>query len=155
MLTAERLRELLDYNPETGIFRWNVAARAGTVVGCLNRGYRVIRVDRMLYRAHRLAWLHVYGCWPTDEIDHINGIKDDNRLANLREVTCAENQQNRRSARTDNKTGLLGVSSSQGGFQAQIKVNCKLFFLGRFATAELAHAAYLEAKRRLHPAGML
>lgn len=99
ILTAERLRELLTYDPETGEFRWRYTrgcrARgqiAGTVT-CL--GYLTIAIDGRKYKAHRLAWLHVHGEWPYPEIDHINRIKLDNRLVNLRRATRAENNANR------------------------------------------------------------
>lgn len=158
MLTADRLRDLLDYNSETGIFRWKVRVarrvRVGDIAGSADNGYREIRIDYTAYRAHRLAWLYAHGVWPK-EIDHINGVMDDNRLLNLRDATKSENQQNQRRAQSNNKTGLLGVSLRRGKFQAQIMASGKNLHLGYFATAELAHAAYVQAKRRLHPAGML
>lgn len=155
MLTAERLREVLGYDPETGVFWWKVAPRGqrvGQVTGTLkNEGYIRIRIDGRFYYVHRLAWLWMTGSWPANNIDHKNGMPADNRFANLRDVSHAENLQNQRVARADNNTGLLGVCPSRGKFQAQIEVLGEHHFLGRFATAELAHAAYLVAKRALHP----
>ena len=159
-LTAERLRELLDYDQETGVFTRKVKlcnrVKVGDVAGYLNRkGYIHIRVDGRSHKAHRLAWLYVHGVWPQSGIDHINGIKDDNRIINLREATHSDNQQNLRKPHADNKIGLLGVSRSQGKFKAQINVDGKVRTIGRFHTPEAAHAAYLEAKRQLHPFGTL
>ena len=159
-LTAERLRELLDYDQETGVFTRKVKlcnrVKVGDVAGYLNRkGYICIRVDGRTHKAHRLAWLYVHGVWPQSGIDHINGIKDDNRIINLREATHSDNQQNLRKPHADNKIGLLGVSRSQGKFKAQINVDGKVRTIGRFHIPEAANAAYLEAKRRLHPFGTI
>lgn len=156
MVTQERLRELLDYDPETGIFHWKSRrgkAAAGKVAGCLDgRGYCVINVDRKRHYAHRLAWVYVNGgvrfC-----IDHINGDKGDNRIANLRDVDCKTNRQNTRKAYASNKsTGILGVRVLKGKYVSQIWVGGKDMHLGTFTTIEEAHAAYVEAKR-LHHAG--
>ena len=156
-LTAERLRELLSYEPETGEFRWRVG-RGGTAVaggraGCKQTiGYRRIGVAGRMYWEHRLAWLYVNGTWPSDQIDHVNGVKGDNRIANLREATRSENQGNLRQARSDSKTGLLGVHWNKPNkkFMAQIMFSGKQKYLGLFSTAEQAHQAYLVAKRELH-----
>src|SRR3990167_3120706 len=108
MISQQRLKELLSYNPNTGEFTRLVATgihgcnKAGVVVGCLSdhptQGYILIRVnnDGILYRAHRLAWLYVYGFWPPADIDHINGNRSDNRIVNLRSVTRSQNLQNMR-----------------------------------------------------------
>lgn len=159
ILSAARLRELLHYDPETGAFtRLKTAgsvAPAGSSPGCINKsGYLVIRLDYRLYYAHRLAWLYVHGEWPTDQIDHINGIKADNRLHNLRNVTAQANVQNVRGPAVHNKSsGLLGAtwSARTKKWHAQIGVDMKHINLGKYATAEEAHQAYLTAKRRLHP----
>lgn len=154
-LTAERARDLLSYCPETGAMTWNVrrkGVRVGGVAGHLHKaGYRRIRIDYQIYLAHRLAWLITHGSWPSDQIDHINGVRHDNRLANLREATNTENQQNQRKAMVDNKSGFLGVREQHGKFSAQIKVNGRYHHIGRFATAEEAHSAYRARKRELHP----
>lgn len=155
MLTQSRLKELLHYCPDTGVFTWQ-RARQGVRVGCVaggigGEGYRSIRVDGRNYLAHRLAWLYVYGEWPKDQIDHINGVKDDNRIANLREATNAENNQNL-AMRSSNKSGFVGVHwhSRDRKWHANIRINMKRKFLGRFNTPESAHAAYLAAKAELH-----
>lgn len=153
-LTAERVRELLDYDPATGWLTWRSSrgrVKAGARAGCIDQlGYRKIGFDCVAVRAHRLIWLHVHGVWPTNEIDHRNGNRDDNWLANLRDVTISGNAQNRRRARADSQTGLLGASPYRGGFRAEIMVNRKRLRLGCFDTPEAAHAAYLAAKRSLH-----
>ena len=154
-LTAERLREVLHYDPETGVFTWRVRAghaKIGDVAGGYDgRGYRVIGVDGALYRAHRLAWLYTTGAWPADQIDHINGARDDNRFANLREATHRENGQNR-TAHPFNTSGHPGVCWHKAAqkWMAQIRTSQKHRYLGLFSTPEEAAAAYVEAKRRLH-----
>lgn len=160
MLTQQRLREVLSYDPETGAFVWlvqpNGRVQVGQAAGNLNPyGYVQIKIDRVLYRAHRLAWLYMNGEWPRQEqIDHINGVRNDNRWKNLREVSRSFNLQNRRTPNRRNASAkMLGVSQrcAGGGFQARIRYNGKEQRLGTFDTAELAHQAYLKAKRTLHP----
>lgn len=160
MLTAERLRELLHYDPLTGIFTWCVRRganrRGGKQAGSVSReGYRSIKVEDKLYKAHRLAWLHVHGVWPVDMLDHINGERDDNRIGNLRQIGNTENQQNRRRARVDSAAQLLGVKAEWRHWRADIRVNGKRHYLGSFDTPEAAHEAYVKAKRVLHPGGTL
>lgn len=155
-LTAERLRELLDYDPETGVFVWRVGRRGkgalGSVAGSLGpRGYLRLTVDSQDYRAHRAAWLYVHGRWPAAELDHINGQRDDNRLGNLREATHAENMQNRARHR-NNTSGSAGVNwcGRKRRWVARICVDGRRRHLGYFATLEAAAAAYLAAKAELH-----
>jgi hypothetical protein len=155
-LTAHRLRELLSYNQETGVFTWRVS-RGGVSAGAQanskdHRGYMRVRIAGVDYATHRLAWLYVTGSWPDHEIDHINKIKTDNRFANLRDVTATINMQNQIAAMTHGKSGFLGVTWHKNGqrWQAQIKVSGKNIHLGLFSTAEDAHGAYLSAKRALH-----
>lgn len=155
-LTAERLREVLHYEPETGEFSRCSGTRAGKPVGRIRPdGYLVISVDNSLHLAHRLAWLHVHSAWPSGRIDHINGNPTDNRLANLREATNGENMQNQRRAHRNNQTGMLGVHyhEENGNYVAQIRVDGKVRHIGSYRTDEEAHYAYLQAKRRLHPNG--
>lgn len=159
-LTAERLREVLAYDPATGVFtqkvRTSIRVKVGAVAGSLHRrGYIHITIDGRRHFAHRLAWLYVTGEWPPDQIDHRNGIRDDNRVDNLRLANKALNMQNMREACADNKTGFLGVSPRRGKFRSTITVNGKQKHIGTFPTPEEAHAAYLKAKRQLHPFGTL
>jgi hypothetical protein len=147
---AFALREALRYNPETGVFT-RVDERARHVVaGCVHAGYVVIKIGRVGYRAHRLAWLYVYGEWPSGQIDHINGVPTDNRLSNLRVANPRENAQNRRSARKDNASGIMGVRLQKGRWRARINVDGKSVSLGMFSTAQEAGDAYLAAKREHH-----
>lgn len=160
LLSAERLRELLNYDPETGIFRWKVSrggtAMIGTIAGCLHPdGYLLIRADGKQYLAHRLTWLYMTGGWPEDQIDHINGKRADNRWKNLREADATLNSENQRKAQGDNfSCGLLGVtiikSAKKNPWQARIGITGKQKHLGYFPTPEAAHEAYLQAKREFH-----
>lgn len=156
-LTAERLRELFYYEKETGLFFRKVAisnVKAGKLTGSKNTaGHMGFRVDKKMCLAHRLAWLYTYGKWPDGQIDHINGQRSDNRIANLRDVSASINAQNTRLPRSDNKTGFLGVSwkACANKYVAQIQVNSKIKYLGLFADPLEAHKAYIEAKRLNHP----
>lgn len=160
-LTAQRLRELFSYDPDAGSFTrlaQRGPSKAGLVAPCKDaHGYEVLRVDYRLHRAHRLVWLHVHGAWPVGDIDHIDGNRANNRIANLRDVTRAENNQNQRSAASHNAGGVLGVSPvhKSSRYRARIAVNGESRHLGCYATEEEAHAAYLDAKSALHPAGTL
>jgi len=151
-INSTRLREILNYDSETGIFTWKKsfhAPKIGTVAGTtIKRGYITIGIDKKIYRAHRLAWVYIYDVWPNLGIDHINGIKTDNRICNLREATTSENMQNQYKS---SGKGLLGTTFDQGKWNSKIVVNGKYIHLGRFLTAEEAHQIYLEAKRKLHP----
>ena len=157
-LTPDRLREVLTYDEASGVFRWkekpSQRTNAGEIAGFLHScGYREVRVDGVRYKMHRLAWLYAYGKWPEKHIDHINGIRDDNRIANLREADNAQNHQNKKRAQSNNASGYLGVCwhSANKRWRAQIQACGKKIQLGYFDTAEEAHAAYLKAKAELHP----
>ena len=154
-LTASRLRDLVHYDAQTGEFTWAKKRRRcsiGKKAGCtMKNGYRVIRIDDALYLAHRLAWFYVTGNWPANQIDHINGVRDDNRFSNLREATNLQNAHNRKYNR--NKSGFQGVRKENSKWLAEIKINYKAVRLGLFNTPEEAHCAYLIAKRQHHPFG--
>lgn len=158
-LTAEQLRDALIYDPATGNFvsRKDSSNRpAGTPCGSRCKGgYLIISVQGGRWFAHRLAWLYMTGKWPNDQIDHINGLRADNRFENLRDVDRFGNTQNLHKAKNRSKTGLLGVSPHQGRWRAMIHTRGKTTHIGMFSDQAAAHAAYIEAKRRLHPAGML
>lgn len=147
-LTQQRLRDLLDYNPETGEFIWRPKP-----AGCVNKkGYAHICVDGIRYPAHRLAWLHVYGEWPPEMIDHANTVRDDNRIANLRKATNGQNKSNCR-AYKGSASGTKGVYPSFRGkpWRSQIrKPDGGIAHLGHFDTIEEASAAYFEAAKKYH-----
>lgn len=156
-ITRDRLLELFIYEPLTGEFFYR-SGRSGVrntdkPAGSLNdKGYRILHIDGQDYRAHRLAWLYVHGQMPAAEIDHRNGVRDDNRIDNLRDVSTRRNAENRARAQAYSRTGLLGVRAYRSGrFQAQIQVNGCARHLGTFDTAAEAHEAYLAAKRIHHP----
>jgi hypothetical protein len=159
-LTVERVRELLDYNQQTGIFtrkvRQNNRMKVGEVAGSNNGGYVCLSVDGKTYKAHRLAWFYSFGSWPENVVDHINGKKDDNRLSNLRDVTHRHNAQNRTIPPKHSSIGLLGVTKDtrpkmkSAKYIAQININGKHEYIGRFDTPEEAHVAYLVMKNAYH-----
>lgn len=173
-ITAELVRQLLDYDPETGLLTWRrrpahlfdggrypaeqVAAAwntkyAGTVAGRVGfYGYIGVGIFYKRYPAHHLAWLHTYGAWPSDKLDHINGDTADNRIANLREASQAENCQNTR-PRNNSTSKYIGVNwdKNQLKWKSRISVGGKCYYLGIFDSEEEAYAAYLEAKAVLHP----
>ena len=154
-LTQERLQELLDYDPESGEFRWLVRARPnlreGEIAGCRARSeYWCISVDGRMYRAHQLAWLYMKGEWGRPVIDHRDGNPLNNRWRNLRLSTRSENSANR-PRDVSNTSGFKGVSFDRrrGNWIARIRKDARDYFLGRFATAEEAHEAYVAAARLL------
>jgi hypothetical protein len=132
MITAERLRELLSYDPETGVFRWLVRRLPGNIRKQSISGYRGIHIDGRRYKCSRLVWLYQTGEWPTHEIDHVNGDRVDNRFCNLREATLTENRWNSRK-RVNNTSGYKGVSwdSARSLWKARINVGGKEKHLGR------------------------
>jgi hypothetical protein len=150
-LTADYVRSILDYDPETGEFRWKIdrakrKIKSGDVAGRINEdGYRRIGIIGKLYPAHRLAWLLVYGEFPVSHLDHVNGARDDNRLCNLRLASQSQNIANARIG-SRNTTGFKGVSKTQSGkYLATIKVDGKSLCLGTHDTPEQAHSAYMDA----------
>lgn len=151
MINRDRLRHLLDYDPETGRWTWLVSlsnrALAGRVAGSKrNDGYWRIRLDGRVYLAHRLAWFYMTGRWPANEIDHANGNRLDNRWANLRLATHARNMANAK-RRKDSTTGFKGVSRNRGQYWAQIGGKGDRRTIGPFASPVAAHTAYLAAAR--------
>ena len=150
------VKEILKYCPETGLFTWRIrptnTIRVGDEAGTAhNRGYKTITINKKKYLAHRLAWLYFYGSLPSKSIDHINGIRTDNRIKNLRQVTHSENLQNQRRPRKSNP--YLGVTKRPDNkkWVAYITVNGLQKNLGSFENAEEAHEAYVQAKRVYHP----
>lgn len=156
ILTQERLHELLAYDPDTGIFTWRKPCsrfsqiKASDPAGSVHsRGYVHIKVEGRAYKAHRLAWLYVYGRWPDPALDHINRIKTDNRIVNLREADQLGNMQNK-GIYQNNKAGYVGVSRIPSGrYVAQLQIAKKNHHLGVFDTPELASEAYQRAKSQI------
>lgn len=156
-----QIKKLFSYNTTTGILRQKVRTskrvKIGDVIGNKRKdGYIRTEINGKGYLAHRLVWVLHNGDIPNGmQIDHINGVRDDNRIENLRLATRSINCQNLRHARTDNKSsGLLGVYKRvykhRDKYEAKIRIDGKSIYLGLFLTPESAHAAYLQAKRELH-----
>jgi hypothetical protein len=150
-LTQERLKEVLHYNPDTGIFTWKVMvgkrAKVGTIPGYHHCGYIYMGVDNHGYPAHHLAFLYMEGYLPEHDIDHINRIRDDNRWDNLRHVSRSCNLRNT-SVRSTNKSGVTGVGWDKGKkkWGSCIGVNCKVKHLGGFDNLKEAVQARWEAE---------
>lgn len=155
--THDRLREVLDYNPESGVLTWRVKIarkiRVGDEAGCPSgKGYRVLQVDQHQAQAHIWAWYWMTGTWPEHDIDHIDGNGMNNRWSNLRLSTRAENMWNTVAARSHNTTGRLGVGYDRRRevWFARITVNGSVKYLGTYPTPEEASAAYWAAKAEHH-----
>ena len=168
-IPIEYLHNCFDYDPETGVVRWKARPREHFA---RDRGWKIFNAQNAgrecgskawygylrctlhfegkarSYFLHRIAWALATGSWPK-EIDHRNGVRDDNRLSNLREATRTENHQNR-GRRRDNTTGFVGVCFDRGKFGANIMVNNRSRHLGRYNTKEDAYTAYCEAKKLYH-----
>ncbi len=155
-ITADELRQILDYNPETGEFRWKRREGvrketntlfAGQIAGgnTASHGYIEIGINNRRYLGHRLAWLYVHGTWPPHQIDHINMVRTDNRIANLRLATFTENKWNRGKNR-NNASGYKGVRlhKHSGLYQVRIMRDRKEISLGYYKTVEEAAARYAE-----------
>lgn len=149
------------YDPETGNFTRIAAGRGRGVVGesmtrLHSMGYLSVSVLGKKFLAHRLAWFYMTGKWPDSEIDHINRCRTDNRWVNLRGATPSENKQNiGLNSRSPKEGAKLGAVWCRGAYQSIIKVDGKSVYLGRHKTQESAHEAYMQAKRKLHPASTI
>lgn len=155
MLTQEELKLWLDYDHETGIFRWarvnSNRVYKGRIAGTIRKGspYVTIAISRKFYYAHRLAWLYVYGEWPTMSIDHADRNPSNNAISNLRLATFTQNSWNKL-VDPRSKTGLKGVWVQGRRFAAYIGSGRKRIRLGLFDTAQDAHKAYIKAAREMH-----
>lgn len=152
-MNIDELKSLLSYDPDTGVILWIAKGRgmikkkaAGTK---LHSGYLGICIGPKRWQAHRIAWALHYGCWPKDQIDHINGVKTDNRIANLREATNSQNGKNLGLSKA-NKSGVKGVcfDKQTNKWRALIKVDFKSKCLGRFQTIEEAAQARKQAEAK-------
>lgn len=147
----KELKEILDYNPDTGIFTWKKSKIMSTnaVAGYINhQKYVVISISGKKHQAHRLAWLYVYGKFPNMFIDHINGDRADNRIDNLRDVSNRVNGCNRKIHREGKLPGCTFLKSSNK-WQAQIKQNNVYKYLGCFDSQMEAHQVYMEERKAL------
>lgn len=160
-IELSRLKQIMKYDPETGVFIYLVnrgrQKKAGDIVGFVSPksshnggGYRIIHVDGREYAAHQLAWFYVYGTWPKSQVDHINVQRDDNRIANLREATHSQNMANR-PIQSNNTSGLKGASFHKAArkWVSCIQKEGEYMYLGLHETRELAHAAYCNAAKNL------
>ena len=152
-MSQDELKKLLEYNKDTGVFKWLVYrsrnAKPGYVAGNSHHtGYSFIKINGRMYAAHRLAWLYVYGEFPENQVDHINHDRFDNRISNLRDVTHKENALNQKTRKT-NTSGVTGVSWSKQHkkWMARVMSNGKNIFLGLFDKIEDAKSKRLEANR--------
>ncbi|MFA6903333.1 MAG: HNH endonuclease signature motif containing protein [Gallionellaceae bacterium] len=158
MLSQQLLKRILSYDPETGIFTYleKTAKRIsiGKIAGCKTKnGYLVIKINGIRFRLHRLAFLYMTGNLPTNEVDHINHIKTDNRWANLRNATRIQNARNKSGAYKNNlSTGLIGSykPKDKTKFRAMISVEGKVVHLGYFSNPLDANQAYIDAKNKYH-----
>lgn len=164
MPTQEYIKEILHYDSETGVFTWKdrnnryTKRLNGKQAGCLrNDGYLTIGIKNKLILAHRLVFLYMEGNLPENFVDHIDGVRTNNKWSNLRHATKSENEQNIFNHRANNKLGIIGVclNKKYGTYIAQIWINKKHIHIGNFETPQKAHEAYLQAKRQFHPYGQL
>ncbi len=136
MLTQEYLKSILDYNPDTGVFKWAVSkaqrVERGDVAGYDSKGYIRIEIDNKPYFAHRLAFLYMTGEMPVDQVDHKNRVRNDNRWINLKEASNSDNQKNK-SLQKNNTSGVVGVAWRETRWVARIMVDKKAINLGSFA----------------------
>ena len=161
-LTAERARDLLIYNQDTGELLWRVPvkrAKAGSKAGCrTTNGYSRIELDGRRYLAHRVAWLMSFGQWPAKNIDHINGDRMDNRLCNLRDVDTRTNNRNRTVLNSNNRSGYPGVRQDPRNprkprWHARLNQKEGGIWVGTFDTPEEAHAELEKVRARLYSQG--
>ena len=155
-IDASIVKTLLEYEKNSGLIRWintvSSRAKAGAVAGHIeNNGYRSIRIMGVSYLAHRLVFVLTTGSMPNGFVDHIDGNRDNNKFDNLRVVDRKTNCQNLHGPLKNNKfSGLLGVSQHNRKWKAQIYFDGSKKYLGSYESPELAHAAYLRAKRAVH-----
>jgi hypothetical protein len=154
-LTQEELKQKLYYNPKLGIFYWvqpSGPSSEGDEAGCLMaNGYIGIKINGILFQAHRLAWLYKTGEMPENNIDHINNIRNDNRFVNLRDATQSQNCMNH-GVTANNSSGYKGVSfhKKSGKWQVACRVKTKHYYLGIYDTPQIASKVYEEFAKTHH-----
>lgn len=155
-ITAALVRERYSYDPETGHLNYKISrgrVSANGRVGSLKKsGYRKVSINQQWIQSARIAWLHYYGEWPENQVDHINQIRDDDRIANLRDVTGLENMHNQGDRRKNNSSGAVGVHRNERDqmWHATISVKRKVVFLGAYKQFEDAIEARERGKRQHH-----
>lgn len=160
-LTAAKAKQLFSYNANTGEILWAEKtskfsnSKIGMPAGCQDKGYLRIKIFDKSYASHRIAWLIHYGVWPSAGIDHIDGDHSNNAISNLRDVSQRINCENIRAPYSNNKSKFLGAYRHHKKWAAKVQVNGIGKYLGVFDSAELAHHAYLAAKRNLHEGNTL
>lgn len=150
-LDISKVRSVLSYCPETGALTWTArrfGVTAGTEAGTEHKGYRRVKIFGRLLLSHRLAWAIYHGVWPENEIDHINRVRSDNRIANLREAHRSGNMINR--MYPTGASGITGVSKHRCGWQATIRIEKKSVHLGLFRTIEEAAIARAAAEKAIY-----
>lgn len=145
MLTGSMLEDQFKVVPETG----EIFDIRGRPAGFSRNGYKFVTLNRKQIRAHRVVWLWVHGRWPVDDIDHINGVKGDNRISNLREATRSQNITNKK-RQVDNSCGFKWVSPFRNKYRAEIKKGNTRVYNSLHATPEEAYAAACLAAKSLH-----
>lgn len=150
----ERLRYLLSFDPDTGILTWknpvSTRVKRGSPAGRAgDQGYVTVGIDKKFYRGHRVGFAIHFGRWPSGLLDHINGVRNDNRICNLRECTNTQNMRNAKLSAA-NRSGVKGAyfDRASGRWRALIRVDGKKIYLGYFETKEEAGAAYREASKK-------
>jgi hypothetical protein len=156
MSSLAYFQSILDYDHEKGIFYWKISkssrAQKGKQAGYIHcYGYRIISIDKKNYQEHRLVWLFNHGVWPKNMLDHINGIRDDNRICNLREANIYQNNYNAK-LRKDNTSGVKGVTWNKWNkkWHVQMRHNGKNKFYGYFEDLELAELVINEIRKKYH-----
>ena len=148
------MKDILSYDPMTGIFTWKVSRswriKIGDAAGTISpKGYILISVSGRPIPAHRLAFYFIDGFFPDEQVDHIDGDRANNIFSNLRKCSAEENNENRKTP-SNNTSGYIGVSKSGSGWRSRIKHNGKYLNLGTFETKDLAYNAYLKKKSQIH-----
>ncbi|ECY5873973.1 Pathogenesis-related transcriptional factor and ERF protein [Salmonella enterica] len=155
VIDQQELKRLLKYNPDTGVFYW-LESRGGVHAGCIagspdTNGYVQIRINTVAYLAHRLALFYTNGIWPSEQVDHINGVKNDNRICNLRNASPVENMRNTRLSR-NNTSGIKGVCWHKGDkkWHAKCRTKGEARHLGCFTDIGDAERAVREFREATH-----